>query len=155
MLSDDGFNAIILPISWGRFIEPDENRPGVYSEDNLLKIERVIQWAEETGLYVILATRVSGSATDSTTWARADNFLPSNDPDGSYLQRYCDMWTMMIRRFDSYECVIGYLFMLSICFSIVQIDDVEFFTRCISRGCICIYFQLPKPSPVDLSHSQR
>jgi len=105
-LKDWGFNVIRTSAWWGRNIEPYEDQVGVYSEENLVDLEAVVQNAGDAGLYVIISVRVQYLADPAATWdgwGEADMLLTSEG-----LQRYCNMLEMLVQRFDSYPQVIGY-----------------------------------------------
>lgn len=104
-----GFNIVNIAAFWGSDIEPFEDQPGVYDEENLQKIENVIKLAEQVELYVTLSLRIHYETEEKgiPTWQG----WPTTEKLENYVdvqQRFYDMWSMMIQRFDSYDNVIGY-----------------------------------------------
>ena len=102
-----GFNTIHIVAWWGRTIEPYEDQPGVYDEESLQDIENVIQLAEQAGLYVILGMRVGHASVNPPSWQgwpTAQKMV--NDP--VVRQRFYNLWSMLIQRFDDHPNVIGY-----------------------------------------------
>lgn len=102
-----GFNTVNIVAMWAYRIEPDENRPSVYNEENLQVIDDVIQLAEETGLYVTLSMRISGKDDNPPTWHGWATCQRMED-EPTVRQRFYDAWSMLIQRFDNYSNVIGY-----------------------------------------------
>ena len=95
-----GFNTINIIVPWAQ-IERDPNQIGVYDESRLQRLDEIIQWAQDAGLYVVISIRVMNLWWDMPT---AINYTFTEE----CRTRYGNFLEMIVKRFDHYENVIGY-----------------------------------------------
>ena len=108
-----GFNFVKLVVWWTFWLEPDENAPGAYNEEFLSCMSWIIDMAWDAGLYSIVSVRVCFNPVDMPYWAgwSTHDYVVYNQVDsgGTHgLERFCDLWRMLVNRFDDNPGVIGY-----------------------------------------------
>lgn len=86
-----GFQAVRVPVTWGGHV--DDN--GVIKEPWMNRVEEVVNYALNAGLYCILNMHHD---TGSGGWVRAD--LANID---AICARYSDIWTQIANRFNRYD----------------------------------------------------
>ena len=108
-----GFNLVKLSVYWTFWLEPDENAPGVYNEEFLSHMDWVIDMAWDAELYSIISVRVCFDPTTMPDWAgwSTHDYVVYNQVDSGGihgLERFCNLWRMLVNRFDDHPGVIGY-----------------------------------------------
>lgn len=92
-LTDSGVNAVRLPITWREHID----EAGNIDEDWLNRVQQVVDYAYNCGMYVIITVYHDG-ANDNDAWIRS----AVNDFRGT-LSRYTNLWSQIAERFRSYN----------------------------------------------------
>jgi hypothetical protein len=108
-----GFNFVKLVCYWTFHLEPDEGASGVYNEEFLGYMDWIIEMAWDAGLYIIISVRVCYDPVNMPFWAgwSTHDYVVYNQVDsgGTHgLQRFCNLWRMLVNRFDDHPSVIGY-----------------------------------------------
>lgn len=108
-----GFNFVKLVVYWTFHLEPDENAPGVYNEEFLSYMNWIIDMAWDAGFYSIISVRVCYDPVDmphSAGWSTHDYVVYNQVDSGGTrgLDRFCNLWKMLVNRFDDHLGVIGY-----------------------------------------------
>lgn len=98
-----GFNTINIRASWAR-IERDFNQIGVYSEQHLQYIERVVDWCTQAGLYVIVSLDMDRNWWGYDPTSQSVAYALSTEGQ----DRYRNFMAMIVQRFNSYDSVIGF-----------------------------------------------
>lgn len=94
------FNSIAIVADWSD-IERNAGQVGVYSEANLARMEEIVEWLQDAGLYAVITLRVIHHWWDQETTL---NYMLT--PEG--WTRFGNMLDMVVQRFDHYENVIGF-----------------------------------------------
>ncbi|MBN1268385.1 MAG: cellulase family glycosylhydrolase [Kiritimatiellae bacterium] len=132
-MATDGFNTIRVPINY-RLLSP-AGTPGVYDEAGFQKLDQIIQWCANQGLYVILDLHAcpGGQSHDApsdpehTYWTwddgrgdwveagvaclweyNADYFAATGRTPEFNKQRTIDLWRTIADRYKNEAQVIGY-----------------------------------------------
>ena len=92
-LTDSGINAVRLPITWREHID----EAGNIEEDWLNRVQQVVDYAYNCGMYVIVTVYHDG-ANDNDAWIR--NAV--KDYNGT-LSRYANLWSQISERFRAYN----------------------------------------------------
>lgn len=94
-LADSGINAVRLPITWREHIDADGN----INEAWLNRVQQVVNYAYDSGMYVIITMYHDGAAdTDFGAWIRG----ASTDGD-SVIKKYDSIWSQIAERFITYN----------------------------------------------------
>ena len=94
-LTDSGINAVRLPITWRGHIDEDGN----IDETWLNRVQQVVDFAYNCGMYVIITVYHDGAADkDFGAWIRSAD----DDYDGTFA-RYKTLWTQISDRFRTYN----------------------------------------------------
>lgn len=105
-LSDGGANVVRVPLNYRHF--EDDRRPFHYIEEGFSKLDRVLDWCERYGIYVIIDLHaVQGSQSpdwhaDST--ARYAGFWN----DVTCQERFLELWKVIADRYKNRNVVAGY-----------------------------------------------
>ncbi len=105
-IKDWGFNLVRNTGWWGKDFEPYKSQPGVYNEQRLARLEETVINAEKAGVYYLISMRVSFNDTNPPYWQGWGRHSYLLTEEG--LQRYCNLWEMLVQRFDRYANVVGY-----------------------------------------------
>jgi len=100
-----GFNTMSIPVNW-KYVEPYKDQVGAYSEENLQKMEQIIDWCGQSGLYVVISFRIIAMWWASS-WDDQEYTLEWVQTEEAQ-QRYQNVLTMLVQRFDEYDNVIGF-----------------------------------------------
>ncbi len=95
-----GFNVINIVVPWAT-IERSADQIGVYDEARLQRLEEVIEWIQDAGLYVVISLRVMNLWWDMPT---AIEYTMTEE----CRIRYANFLETIVKRFDHYENLIGY-----------------------------------------------
>lgn len=96
-----GMNHVRLTLHW-EFVEHYKNQSGVYTEGFLEQVDKYVEWAKNSGLYVILGMSKGNDAND--IWIKWRDFF--HDPDTR--ERFYNVWSMIAARYSKYDNVIGF-----------------------------------------------
>ena len=108
-----GFNIVKLVAYWTFSLEPEENAPGVYNEEFISHMNWIIDMAWDAGLYSIISVRVCWDPVEMPYyhgWSTNDYVVYNQVDSGGArgLERFCNLWRMLVNRFDDDPGVIGY-----------------------------------------------
>jgi len=108
-----GLNFVKLVVWWTADLEPDENAPFVYNEKFIGYMNWIIDMAWDAGIYSIISVRVCYNPIEMPSWAgwSTHDYVVYNQVDSGGqrgLERFCNLWRMLVHRFDDHEGVIGY-----------------------------------------------
>lgn len=92
-LTDNGVNAVRLPITWREHID----EAGNIEEDWLNRVQQVVDYAYNCGMYVIVTVYHDG-ANDNDAWI----CNAVKDYNGT-LSRYANLWSQISERFRAYN----------------------------------------------------
>lgn len=92
-LTDNGVNAVRLPITWREHID----EAGNIEEDWLNRVQQVVDYAYNCGMYVIVTVYHDG-ANDNDAWI----CNAVKDYNGT-LSRYANLWSQISERFRTYN----------------------------------------------------
>ena len=92
-LTDSGINAVRLPITWREHIDESGN----IDEDWLNRVQQVVDYAYNCGMYVIITVYHDG-ANDNDAWIR--NAVKDYR---STLSRYTNLWSQIADKFRTYN----------------------------------------------------
>ncbi len=106
LLKNMGAHTVRLSLNTYKDFEDDDN-PYTYREDNFLKLDKIISWAEKYEIYVILSMRQSpgGHNTSPHSGHNGDNELWKN---AEYQNRLAALWKEIAGRYKNKEIIIGY-----------------------------------------------
>ena len=94
-LKSGGFNSVRIPVSWNQHIDAEGNVDVAWMD----RIEEVVNFALDNGLYVILNVHHdTGSGTEPQKWLKADA-----DNYARYSSRYKTLWRQIATRFSKYS----------------------------------------------------
>ncbi len=94
-LYDSGVNAVRIPVTWRDHIDSDGN----ISESWLNRVQEVVDYAYDIGMYVIINIHHDGGGDpDFGAWI----CNAADDYDGT-LERYLNLWSQLADRFKDYD----------------------------------------------------
>ncbi|MGN0604357.1 MAG: cellulase family glycosylhydrolase [Oscillospiraceae bacterium] len=82
-----GFNAVRIPVSWGDHMDEDGN----ISKQWLDRVQEVVDYAYDNGMYVILNTH------------HEDSWLSMEKYDNTTAKKFKNVWTQIAKRFKNYD----------------------------------------------------
>lgn len=94
-LADSGINAVRLPITWREHIDSDGN----INEAWLNRVQQVVDYAYDSGMYVIITMYHDGAAdTEFGAWIRN-----ASTDRNSVIKKYDRIWSQIAERFITYN----------------------------------------------------
>lgn len=82
-----GFNAVRIPVSWGDHMDKNGN----ISKQWLDRVQEVVDYAYDNGMYVILNTHHENS------WLSMEKY------DNTTVKKFKNVWTQIAKRFKNYD----------------------------------------------------
>lgn len=94
-LADNGVNAVRLPITWREHIDAD----GIINEAWLNRVQQVVNYAYDSGMYVIITVYHDGAPdTGFGAWIRDAEY-----DRNSVIAKYSKLWSQIAERFITYN----------------------------------------------------
>lgn len=105
-IRDAGMNHVRLPFNY-RYFESDD-APFEYREENFRRIDRLMDWCEQYGIYVLLDYHAAQGGQNNTPPADQSTVYPHLWYDRLCQERYLALWKEMVRRYRHRSCFLGY-----------------------------------------------
>ena len=100
-----GFDTIRVPFSYRQFLSDDD--PGIWKDDGFAPLDRVVRWAKELGLWIVLDLH---GAPGGQTGANIDDSFgtPWLFESRESQDRMVQIWTRVAGRYRDEPAVLGY-----------------------------------------------
>ncbi|MFC3803184.1 cellulase family glycosylhydrolase [Cohnella sp. GCM10012308] len=105
-IAAEGFNSVRVPILARTLLE--EGEPVRFEPDMIARIDRVIRWCEQYGLYVILDLHGAPGGQTGTNIDDSERDLPELFLDAANRVRTVELWRMLAERYRDEWIIAGY-----------------------------------------------
>ena len=103
---DAGMNLLRLPFNY-RYFESDE-APFEYFEDTFQRIDQLMDWCEQYGIYVLLDYHAAQGGQNNTPPADQTTVYPHLWYDRLCQDRFIALWKELASRYKNRSCLLGY-----------------------------------------------
>lgn len=112
-IKECGATVVRLPLNYRHF--EDDKEPFKYKEEGFMRLEQVVAWCEENGLYVILDLHALPGWQNPHWHSDNDRGTSIFWSDGCYQDRTAALWKELARRYKGRGVIAGYNIMNEPC----------------------------------------